>query len=99
MKNENRRETDEEFIARIAKMFPPKKPRVTVIGSSRIAEALRRNPGGVRLVVIGDQGEIIVEPVQAREVVEEGQRYNCITGQTELERPGDRQPSRFRRPQ
>jgi hypothetical protein len=102
-----REETDEEFLARLAVLRAKRKaaklaaeeaakPKLEVVVTPKLAEAVKANPGSLRLstkavdetVLIGERARVteVIEPldVDGQACVARARRFDCETGEVSI---------------
>ena len=104
--NEQREETDEEFLARLAAMRAKRKvkaaaaaeaakPRLEIPVTPKLAEAVKANPGSLRLSAKAQDETVVIERAKVTEIIEpldvDGQacvararRIDCATGDVSI---------------
>ena len=114
--NEQREETDEEFLARLAAMRAKRKaeaeaaveaakPRFQVAVTPKLAEAVKANPGSLRLSAKAADQTTVIERARVREIVQpldvDGQarvararHIDCATGEASIVEYRDGYPIR-----
>ena len=114
--NEQREETDEEFLARLAAMRAKRKaeaaaaaeaakPKLQVVVTPKLAEAVKANPGSLRLSATAADQTTVIEHARVREIVQpldvDGQarvararHIDCATGEASIVEYRDGYPVR-----
>ena len=114
--NEQREETDEEFLARLAAMRAKRKaaaaaaaeaakPKLQVVVTPKLAEAVKANPGSLRLSATAADQTTVIERARVREIVQpldvDGQarvararHIDCATGEASIVEYRDGYPLR-----
>ena len=104
--NEQREETDEEFLARLAAMRAKRKaeaaaaveaakPKLQVVVTPKLAEAVKANPGSLRLSATAADQTTVIERARVKEIVQpldvDGQarvararHIDCATGEVSI---------------